>query len=37
MKILLGDINANVERGDFLDRQLGIRVCISVIMIMILE
>jgi exonuclease III len=37
MKILLGDFNAKVGREDILNRQLGMRVCTKLVMIMGLE
>jgi len=38
MKILLGDFSAKVERERiFLSRQLGMRVYIRIVMIMVLE
>jgi hypothetical protein len=38
MKIILGDVNAKVERERiFSNRQLGIRVSIRIVMIMVLE
>jgi hypothetical protein len=37
MKILLGDFNARMGRKIFLNRQLGMRVCTKLVMIMGLE
>jgi hypothetical protein len=34
MKILLGDSNAKVSREDILNRQLGMKVCTKLVMIM---
>jgi hypothetical protein len=34
MKILLGNFNAKVGREDFLNRQLGMKVCTNLLMIM---
>jgi len=36
MKILLGDFNANVGRENISNRQLGMRVYIRIVMIMVL-
>jgi hypothetical protein len=33
-KILLGDFSAKVGREDFLNRQLGMKVCVKLVMIM---
>jgi hypothetical protein len=37
MKILLGDFNAKVGRENILNQQLGMRVCIRIVMIMVLD
>jgi hypothetical protein len=37
MKILFGDLNATVDREDFLNRQLGMKVYTKLVMIMELE
>jgi hypothetical protein len=37
MKIILGDFNAKVWREDIFNRQLGMRVCTKLVMIMGLE
>jgi hypothetical protein len=36
MKIMLGDFNAKLRREDIFNRQLGMRVCLKIIMIMVL-
>jgi exonuclease III len=36
MKILLGDFNAKVGREDILNRQLGMKACKKIVMIMVL-
>jgi len=37
IKILLGDFNAKLGRVIFSNRQLGLRVCTMIVMIMVLE